>query len=741
MPEPQTETVLIEIQGMRCASCTGAVSRSLLATPGVRQAEVVLADDSARVEFEGPACTTDTILEAVAAAGFEGHIADGRTLAEGPAEDAAAGVPALRRSFLVALTLSAPLPILMHGPFDPGWALWVQGALALAVQIGPGRTFYRSAWLSLRHRSPNMDALVVTGAVASLVFSLASLMGWFPDSPVFFESAALLITFVSLGKWLEGRARQSARTALRALLDLTPPTARRIDGGTETIVPATTLEAGHRVSVRAGETIPADGVIRSGETTVDESMLTGEATPIPKQIWDDVIGGSINEGAPIEVEVTATGTATVLAGIVRMVRAAQADTPPIQRLADRLSAVFVPIVIALAGGVGVAWWLAGATTTTAFIHATAVVVVACPCALGLATPTAILVGSGIALRHGILVRSGSALETLARVTHIFLDKTGTLTDGHFELQRVVPAAGSSNEEVLATAAALARHSTHPVAVAIAAAAPTAVRRGVVSVEEHRGLGLSGNSAEDERVAIAIGRRSFLRTRGVTIPEGTTNSPTEVGVARGNEWLGSIELRDRPRPGAAAVIADLRRAGVTPILLTGDRAGAAHGTADAVGIPASDVHAELLPGDKLQHVERCAAHGATTAVVGDGINDAPALAAADVGIAIGSGTDVAKETGAIVLVRSDLRDLLRARTLSAATLQRIRQNLGWAFIYNILALPIAAGVFAPDLVGAWGFSLRPEYAALAMALSSVSVVTNSLLLRRKEAGIFAAGSEQ
>ncbi len=725
--------IQLAIEGLTCAGCRATVERALSSVPGVVGAKVNLIAESARVTL-GPEALdgAPALLAAVERAGYRARaIRDedaGLPLALHGDEAGAHG-----RRAAVAFVLSAPLMATMLADWQGAASLWVQGLLAAAVQLGPGGPFYASAWRALRRGTSNMDTLVALGASASLLYSIVSGMGWFgAGTPVFFESSALLVAFLCLGKWLEVRARRSARRALVALLDLAPPTARLLgpDGGEE-VVPASRLEPGARIAVLPGERIPADGVLARGATSVDESMLTGESIPVPKAAGDAVTGATVNGGGRIEVEVTATGGATVLASIVRLVREAQTHAAPIERFADRVSAWFVPAVILLALATCAGWLAAGTAFSGAFALATAVLVIACPCALGLATPTAILAGSALGLRHGILIKNGAALELLARVRRILLDKTGTLTEGRFQVVACEAIDASGDAVLVAYAAALERASSHPLAQAIVsyAAARGAENPALAEVEEREGRGIDGSVAGRRVIA---GSARYLEERGISLrptSDSGVYGATSIDVAIDGVHAGRFLLADRVRPEAHGVVAALGAGGVEVELLSGDGDSAVEHAAAAAGI--ARARARLLPADKKRIVEEQERGGTLVAFAGDGLNDAPALAAASVGIAIGSGTDVAKESGDIVLVTSNLRALLHARRLACATLRRVKQNLGWAFAYNLLAIPVAAGALLP-----WGISLRPEYAGLAMALSSVSVVVNSLLLRREESRIFA-----
>lgn len=778
-----SRTVHLRVNGMTCASCTGAVDRALKTVPGVERSTVNLLSNSARIVMDGSNASPTSpfpkeLVAAVERAGFQAEVVEeAPTVGASSSGDAvdADSAAGYRRRFLVAAILSVPWAIHMLGaPFGAAIHIphWLQAVLAGAILFGPGWPFLASATRALRHGHTNMDTLVSLGATLAYAYSLATAFGGLgaadgATAGVYFESSAFLITFISLGKWLEAIARGKAQSALVALLDLTPRNAIRIEDGEEQEVPVDQLTRGDRVVVRPGERIPADGVLRRGRTSVDESMLTGESVPVSKGSWDGVTGGTLNLDGRIEFEVTASGRDTTLAGIVRLVAEAQAEPAPIQRFADRISSVFVPAVVGLAIVTGIVWaFIPGGGLEAAIIHAASVVVIACPCALGLATPTAILVGSSLGLQHGILIRNGGALERLGRATNIWFDKTGTLTTGRFAVTRVIPESGWTEETLLAVAAAADRSSQHPLAQAIVAAAEERDYSlpSLESLNETPGLGVE---AQVEGKTVRVGRASFVAhlghgdgaeddTDAARSGEGSTESlaigaPPESGatliaVAVDRAFAGWIELEDQPRPEAAGALASLRQAGVQLTVLTGDRRPAAERLARALSI--SSIEAEVLPGEKQRRIrdaQQVAAQNAATknpakagtgeaatvVMVGDGLNDAPALAAADVGVALGSGTDAAKEAGDIVLVRTDLRDLVRAFRLSRATLRKVRQNLGWAFIYNLIGIPIAAGVFTP-----WGWTLRPEHAGLAMALSSVSVVTNSLLLRRQEKRIFA-----
>ncbi|MGE3166543.1 MAG: heavy metal translocating P-type ATPase [Planctomycetota bacterium] len=723
-PVPSPVRLHLDVGGMTCASCVRTVERVLQDLPGVLAVHVNLADESAAIDVAPEAPPAANLVRALEAAGYRAHVSATEAGADGPSRE---GDREAGRRVLWAFALSLPIPVLMLLSHHAPVSLALQGVLAAWVQLGPGRPFYANAYRSTRAGAPSMDALVATGALASLGYSLAAALGAFgPEAPVFFESAAFLVAFIALGRWLESRARRQARRALVALLELTPPTARLIGPEGEVRVPAAELQPGTRVAVLPGERIPADGVVRAGASAVDESVLTGESLPVEKRVWDSVVGGSLNCSARIELEVTAAGRNTVVAGIVRMVREAQANPAPIQRLADRVSTVFVPAVLALAVLVGLAWVFVGDSgTAVALRHATAVVVIACPCALGLATPTAILVGSALGLRHGVLVKNGAALEMLAQARRFVFDKTGTVTRGVFRVVAVSPHGEAGADQLVGLAASLARTSQHPLAAALV---DEARRRGVRtpsldSSREHTGLGLEG--VVDGRV-VHVGRTRWLAEQGVALPERGTGegTSTEVGIAESGVFLGSIALEDEVKDEAIEVVRALRASGVECVLATGDRAGVAHLVARRIGF--DRVHAELLPGAKRDVVRQEMADGTRVVMVGDGINDAPALATATVGVALGSGTDAAKETGDIVLVGDDLRKLLGARALARATLAKVHQNLFWACIYNLVGIPVAAGAFAR-----YGLTLSPEIAGLAMALSSVSVVTNSLLLGRHD----------
>ncbi len=727
----EEQTTHLEIAGMTCASCVRSVERLLTALPGVLEVSVNLATGDARVTAAPGADLDDqTMISAVEQGGYTASPTGSTVGTQVDMTEVELGVAKTR--FLCALLGTIPVAIAMWwGGMSPT-SIAIQALGAAYVLAFPGRHYFTTAWGALRVGRTTMDTLIALGSATAFIASGVAVAGGFgEEAPFFFETAAFLITFISFGKWLEIRVRGEARNALRSLLDLTPPTARKLAEGVESVVPAASLQPGDRIVVLPGENIPADGVVRRGTTAVDESVLTGESLPVEKNTWDDVTGGTTNSVGRIEVEVTAIGQQTVLAGLVRMVREAQAHPAPIQRLADRVSGFFVPLVIVLAIVTGTTWILLGADAAKAISFAVAVVVIACPCALGLATPTAILVGCGIALRHGILVKNGAALEELARADLVFLDKTGTLTEGKFTLASIVlaPDGGVDEETLLAMTAALERGSTHPIARSIV---ETAEARGVPrwkigDVQETRGLGVSGIV---DGQTVLIGRPDFLREAGVEVAEIDSKSlGTQVSVAIEGQYQGTLFWTDAPRTEAGEVVAELRNQGLEVTLLSGDRREVAESIGRRVGI--EQVVAEVLPGEKCTKIEEARRAGRTVVMVGDGINDAPALATAQVGIAIGAGADAAKESGAIVLVRSDLRDLLRAQRLARATLGKIRGNLVWAFLYNLIGLPVAAGTFAFA-----GITLQPEFAGLAMALSSVSVVVNSLLLRRKEDEIFS-----
>jgi len=722
----------LRIEGMTCASCVARVERALKAVPGVLSATVNLATEQAHVERLRGSAGAAALMAAVQKAGYTAHV----LVADQPPPPAAAS----RDGWKVALAalLSLPLVVPMVGDlFGRHWMLspFVQWLLATPVQFWLGARFYRAGWKALRAGSGNMDLLVSLGTSAAYGLSLWL---WWADEGgmphLYFESAAVVITLVLLGKWLEARAKRQTTDAIRALQALRPETARVRRDGIDLEVPVAELAVGDLVVVRPGERFPADGLVEEGRSHADEAMLTGESLPVAKQPGDRVTGGALNAEGLLLVRTQAIGAESTLARIVRMVESAQAAKAPIQRLVDQVSAVFVPVVVGIAAVTLLAWGMLTGDWSTGVLNAVAVLVIACPCALGLATPAAIMVGTGAAARRGILIKDAQALELAHAVRVVAFDKTGTLTEGRPQLTAAEPAPGSGLERdaLVALAAALQSGSEHPLAAAVLAAAPsplpaaTEVRalpgRGIAGVVQGRELQLGSTRLMDE---LGLSREALGARAAALQAEGRTVSWL-AGRTGDEPWqlLGLFAFGDTIKPGAAAAIAMLKSLGLHTLMISGDNAGSANAVGRALGI--DDVRAEVLPGDKaavVASLRDAAGHHGKVAMVGDGINDAPALAAADVGMAMAGeqgGTDAAMQAAGITLMRGDPALVAQAIDISRRTTAKIRQNLFWAFFYNVVGIPLAA----------FGL-LNPVVAGAAMAMSSVSVLTNALLLKRWE----------
>jgi Cu+-exporting ATPase len=717
-------TLDLGVGGMTCASCVARVERALKKVPGVTEASVNLATESARVSYAPSGQTEAQIRRAVRNAGYEPRAAEAAASEERSPWAGFAPVA-------VGLLLSLPLMLPMLGQLlGLHWMLpaWLQFALATPVQFVLGARFYRAGWHAVKAGAGNMDLLVATGTSAGWGLSVWL---WLTQggSHLYFEASALVVTLVLLGKWLEARAKRQATTAIRALQALRPETAHvLLRGGGESDLPLSEVLAGDRLVVRPGERVPADGELEQGATHVDESMLTGEPLPVSKGLGAQVTGGSINGEGRFVMRVTAVGQESVLARIIRLVEDAQAAKAPIQRLVDQVSAVFVPVVLVLAALTLGGWLLAGAEPEVALIHAVAVLVIACPCALGLATPAAIMAGTGVAARHGILIKDAQALELAHRVDTVAFDKTGTLTVGRPRLVAFIAAPGVAQGEALAAAASLESGSEHPLARALLAAAND---RGVAIAPPDSVRAVPGRGTEGEVAgrSYLIGSLQWLAELQVPLAgleaqvrqlqgEGATVSALVERVTPGLALRALMAFADEPKPEAAQVLAQLRQRGLRLVMISGDHRDAAQAMARRLGLAAEEVQAQVLPADKAQQVQRLRQAGHVVAMVGDGVNDAPALAAADVGIAMGTGTDVAMHAAGLTLMRGDLRLVAAALDISHRTVRKIRQNLFWAFAYNVAGIPLAAlGYLSPVVAGA------------AMALSSVSVLTNALLLKR------------
>jgi Cu+-exporting ATPase len=743
MERPATDLVA-PVRGMHCAACVGKVERALTAVPGVDRASVNLATEQATVSFDPELTSVDALRAAVAAAGYE--LAEPRAGA-GPVDDTErsareADQRRQRNRLIVGAVLSAPvlvggmshlLPWVPAALQDP----WVLLILTTPVQFWVGWQFHRGFLHDLRYRSASMSTLVSVGTSAAYFFSVAVTL-WphaFPHNAAmtYYDVSAVVITLVVLGRWLEARARGRTSEAIRRLVSLAPRTARVVRDGAEIDVPAADVQVGDFVRIRPGERIPVDGVVTEGASTIDESMLTGESLPVEKTLESKVFAGTVNRTGSFIFRAARVGSETALARIIKLVSDAQGSRAPIQRIADRVAAIFVPIVLAIAGLTFVAWWAFGPAPSAlyALTNAVAVLVIACPCAMGLATPTAIMVATGRGAELGILVKSATALETLDRVSTIVFDKTGTLTTGRLVVTDVVTAerAAASDDEVLALAAAAEQGSEHPLGEAIVARAK---ERGLAlpPISEFTTVPGQGIDALASDGRVLLGNRALMEARGIDVealaPRAralAAQGKTAVYLTLGGRALGVIAVADTLKPEAPETIAALGRRGLDVAMLTGD----ARPTAEAVAARAGmrRVLAEVLPEDKAREIVKLRDEGRCVAMVGDGINDAPALARADVGIAMGSGTDVAIEAADVTLVRGDLRGVVAAIDLSRRTIRIIKENLVWAFGYNVVLIPVAAGVLYPI----WGVLLSPILAGAAMAFSSVSVVTNSLRLKQ------------
>ena len=738
----------VTISGMTCAACVRRVEMALAGVSGITSADVSLATESARIEYVPGVLDTATMRDAVAAAGYEvDAAAEAESIEETLKrrdEEREQEAQSLLRRFWFGAALGLPVVIIGHAQFIPGLQnlshgtmrlLWtLSGVLTVPIMVYVGGRFFTGGWAAFRRHDANMDTLVALGTGAAWIYSTVAVAfpGLFPEGTghPFYEATAVVITLVVLGQALEARAKGRTSQAVRRLMDLRPLVARVVRDGTEVEVPAADVQVGEIVVVRPGEKIPVDGRVREGRSTVDESMVTGESIPVEKGPGDEVVGGTMNSSGVLHFRAERVGRDMVLSRIVEMVRAAQGAKPPIQRVVDVVASYFVPTVMIVSVVSFAVWYTYGPepVLSYAMVVAVAVLVIACPCALGLATPISIMVAVGKAAEHGILIRNGEALQRARTVDTVVLDKTGTVTQGAPTLTDVVPLGDVQEDELIRVAAAAETGSEHPLAQAVA---DGAADRGVeyTPASDFEAIPGMGIRATVDGRAVLVGTAAFLSESGVEITalEKEASRLAEAGrtpvlVAAEGRPLGALGIADPVKQESAAAIARLREMGLEVVILTGDHEATARAVAREVGV--ETVFARVLPDQKAQRIKELQEQGRSVAMVGDGINDAPALAQADVGVAIGTGTDVAIEAGDVTLMGGSLEGVVEMMEISEATFRNIRQNLVGAFIYNVLGIPVAAGVFYPFL----GILLSPVIAGAAMAFSSVTVVTNANRLR-------------
>ena len=729
MPTPPVHHWQIPIDGMTCASCVSRVEKALAKVAGVTAVSVNLATEMANVETAEMVSHLQ-LAQSIVDAGYAVKIVKVADQSVISGKNAANGAPVLvfseGQKVIIAAILSLPLVLpMLANAFGQHWMLpaWWQLALATPVQFWLGARFYRAGWYALKAKTGNMDLLVALGTSAAYGLSVAMMWSAENDAMVhlYFESAAVVITLVLLGKWLEGRAKREATAAIRALQTLMPATARVVVGNVEHDIAIAEIKVGDLLRVRPGERFAADGVLVNGHTQADESLITGESRPVHKTFGDAITGGAVNGDALVDVRVTVVGAESTIHRIVRMVEEAQAKKAPIQRLVDKISAVFVPVVLVIALVTLLSWGWHNGDWANAVINAVAVLVIACPCALGLATPAAIMAGTGVAAKQGILIKDAPALETAHRISVVAFDKTGTLTEGRPVLVAVKSFA-STRAEMLSMAAAIQAGSEHPLAKAVVDAAKLE-QVDFSPADNIRALAGRGITATLNDQTILLGSARLMTEEGIDIaPLGSRAEPYETEgrtiawMARAGHLVGFFAFGDNVKPTARAAIDALKQMNIKTVLISGDNLPAAEKIAREVGIDV--IHANVLPQAKAAVIQQLRESGEVVAMVGDGINDAPALAAADVGIAMSGGTDMAKETAGITLMRGDTTLVARAIDISRRTTRKIHQNLFWAFCYNVIGIPLAAfGLLSPVIAGA------------AMALSSVSVILNALLLRR------------
>ena len=741
------EKVQIGVGGMTCASCAKIVETALKKVDGIVDASVNLATEKAVVTFDPAKVDASDIIAAIESAGYRA-VAEEASPKEGPAssvekidrqkEEQERQFRSLRTRFLFSLLMSLPIAFITMTPwgmelFKGDWMMlghYAAFALATPVQFWAGWQFYKGAWGALKHRMGNMDLLIAGGTSAAYAYSVAAtfapkLIAPTGEAKVFFEISTFLIAFVLLGKMLEAKAKGRTSDAIKKLMGLSPKTARVIRNGLEVDIDVEEVVVGDVIVVRPGEKIPVDGVVLDGRSSVDESMLTGESIPVEKEPGDALIGATINKNGSLTFRATKVGADTTLAQIIKLVEEAQGSKAPIQRFADAISAYFVPAVVALSIATFAGWLALGYGFVPAMLAAVAVIVIACPCALGLATPTAIMVGTGKGAEFGILIKGGEALETAHKLDSVVFDKTGTLTHGKPVVTDIVAAEGTNPNELLAAAASVEKKSEHPLAEAIVVKASDG-KLDLVEPSDFEAIPGHGVVGSVSGKRVVLGNRKLMSRESVSydgqsaeIERLESEGKTVMLVAIDGSLAGLIAVADTVKPSSKAAISRLHRLGIETAMITGDNARTAEAIARQLGI--DRVLSEVLPEHKAEEISKLQREGKKVAMVGDGINDAPALAQADIGIAMGSGTDVAMETGDIILMKSDLNDVVSAIELSKRTMRKIRQNMFWALFYNTVMIPIAVlGFFT---------KIGPEFAGLAMALSSVSVVTNSLLLRR------------